>query len=115
MLTAYGSTTGHGSKFGPARAERRHWGLAHRSVARPAGHLFYIAYCPNRDPLDELTGIACSRWAIEECVQGARQGSGLDDYQIRRYPGWQNANMTLAMGTRAYLTGLRARELDTDT
>ncbi len=89
-------------------------GLAHRSVARPAGHLFYIAYCPAENTLDELTGISGSRWAIEECVQVARQESGLDDYQIRRYPGWPR-HMTLAGGAHTYLTGLRARELDTDT
>ena len=36
----------------------------------------------------------------------------LDDYQVRRYPGWHR-HMTLAMAAHACLTVLRARELDT--
>ena len=40
-----------------------------------------------RTTLDELIRIAGSRWAVEECFQTAKQECGLDDYQVRRYPG----------------------------
>ncbi|AEY85350.1 IS4 family transposase [Streptomyces hygroscopicus subsp. jinggangensis 5008] len=33
--------------------------------------------------------------AIEECFQSAKRGRGLDDYQVRRHPGWHR-RMTLA-------------------
>ncbi|MFE0420465.1 hypothetical protein [Streptomyces tendae] len=49
--------------------------------------------------------------AIEECFQSAKQECGLDDYQVRRYPGWHR-HMILAMAAHACLTVLRARELD---
>jgi hypothetical protein len=63
--------------------------------------------------MDDLIRIAGSRWAIEECFQSAKQECGLDDYQVRRYPGWHR-HMTLAMAAaHACLTVLRARELDT--
>ncbi|MFC8248573.1 hypothetical protein ACFUVZ_48285, partial [Streptomyces chartreusis] len=45
--------------------------------------------------------------------QTAKQECGLDDYQVRRYPGWHR-HMTLAMAAHACLTVLRARELDAD-
>ncbi|MEU3529063.1 hypothetical protein AB0E62_35290, partial [Streptomyces sp. NPDC038707] len=61
--------------------------------------------------LDELIRVAGSRWAIEECFQSAKQECGLDDYQVRRYPGWHR-HMTLAMAAHACLTVLRPRELD---
>ncbi|WP_431994954.1 IS701 family transposase [Streptomyces griseoflavus] len=93
------------------RPDRRHWVLARRSVARPQEISYYIAYCPAGTTLDDLIRIAGSRWAIEECFQSAKQECGLDDYQVRRYPGWHR-QMTLAVAAHACLTVLRARELD---
>uniref|UniRef100_UPI001F390686 IS701 family transposase n=1 Tax=Streptomyces sp. NRRL S-813 TaxID=1463919 RepID=UPI001F390686 len=95
------------------RSDRRHWVIARRSVARPQEISYYIAYCPAETTLDELIRIAGSRWAIEECFQSAKQECGLDDYQVRRYPGWHR-HMTLAMAAHACLTVLRARELDAE-
>jgi hypothetical protein len=63
--------------------------------------------------LDELIRVAGSRWAVEECFQTAKGECGLDDYQVRRYPGWHR-HMTLAMAAHACLTVLRARELETE-
>ncbi|RAJ47986.1 IS4 family transposase [Streptomyces sp. PsTaAH-130] len=93
------------------RPDRRHWVIARRSVARPQEISYYIAYCPAETTLDELIRIAGSRWAIEECSPSAKKECGLDDYQVRRYPGWHR-HMTLAMAAHACLTVLRARELD---
>lgn len=38
----------------------------------------------------------------------------MDDYQVCRYPGWHR-HMTLAMAAHAWLSVLRARQLDTET
>ncbi|MGX1894883.1 IS701 family transposase, partial [Streptomyces anulatus] len=95
------------------REDRRHWVIARRSVSRPQEISYHIAYCPAQTTLDELIRVADSRWAVEECFQTAKQECGLDDYQVRRYPGWHR-HITLAMAAHACLTVLRARELDTD-
>ncbi|MET7685971.1 hypothetical protein [Streptomyces sp. NPDC005423] len=95
------------------REDRRHWVLARRSVSRPEEISYYIAYCAADTTLDELIRIAGSRWAVEECFQTAKQECGLDDYQVRRYPG-RHPHMTLAMAAHACLTVLRARQLDAD-
>ncbi|WP_422641062.1 IS701 family transposase [Streptomyces formicae] len=95
------------------RPDRQHWVIARRSVGRPEEVSRYIAYCPAGTTLDELIRIAGSRWAVEECFQTAKGECGLDDYQVRRYPGWHR-HMTLAMAAHACLTVLRARELDTE-
>ncbi|MFB7025727.1 IS701 family transposase, partial [Streptomyces sp. NPDC056295] len=94
------------------REDRRHWVIARRSVRRPDEISYYIAYCPTGTTLDQLICVAGARWAVEECFQSAKQECGLDDYQVRRYPGWHR-HMTLAMAAHACLTVLRARELDT--
>lgn len=43
-----------------------------------------------------------SRWEIEECFQTAKNETGLDHYQVRRYDAWYR-HITLAMLARAYL------------
>ncbi len=93
------------------RPDRRHWVIARRSVRRPQEISYYIAYCPAGTTLDELIHIAGSRWAVEECFQTAKQECGLDDYQVRRYPGWHR-HITLAMAAHACLTVLRACAFD---
>ncbi len=55
--------------------------------------------------------MAGSRWAVEECFRTAKNECGLDDYQVRRYPGWHR-HITLPMAAHACLSVLRARELD---
>ena len=46
--------------------------------------------------------VAGSRWAIEECFQTAKNETGLDQYQVRRYDSWHR-HVTLAMLAAAYL------------
>ncbi len=70
------------------RGDRRHWAIARRSVSRPQEISYYIAYCPADTTLDQVIHVAGARWAVEECFQTAKQECGLDDYQVRRYPGW---------------------------
>ncbi|MFE3739249.1 IS701 family transposase [Streptomyces sp. NPDC059134] len=91
------------------RADRTHWALARRALGRPENIAYYIVYCQTRTGLDELIRVVDSRGALEECFRTARQECGLDDYQVRRYPGWHR-HMTLAMAAHACLAVLRARE-----
>ncbi|WP_033255927.1 IS701 family transposase [Kitasatospora phosalacinea] len=93
------------------RPDRRHWVLARRSITDPTRVAYYIAYAPAEATLNELIAVAGARWAIEECFQTAKGQCGLDDYQIRRYPGWYR-HITLAMATHAYLTVMRAQHLE---
>ena len=46
--------------------------------------------------------MAGSRWAVEECFQTAKNETGLDQYQVRRYDAWYR-HVTLAMLAHAYL------------
>ncbi|MFD7736657.1 IS701 family transposase [Kitasatospora phosalacinea] len=93
------------------RPDRRHWVLARRSITDPTRVAYYIAYAPAEATLNELIAVAGARWAIEECFQTAKGQCGLDDYQIRRYPGWYR-HITLAMAAHAYLTVMRAQHLE---
>ena len=43
-----------------------------------------------------------ARWAIEECFATAKNETGLDHYQVRRYDAWHR-HITLAMLAAAHL------------
>jgi SRSO17 transposase len=49
-----------------------------------------------------LIRVAGARWAIEECFQAAKNETGLDQYEVRGYPGWYRY-VTLAMLAHAFL------------
>ncbi|MFC5639724.1 transposase, partial [Streptomyces bullii] len=81
--------------------------LARRSLARLEEVAYYLAYAPAGTAVPELARIAGSRWAIEECFQSAKNECGLDQYEVRRYPGWYR-HIALAMLTHAYLAAMSA-------
>jgi hypothetical protein len=83
------------------RPGRGHWLLARRSIAD--GEIaYYVCYGPRRSTLVDLAVIAGSRWAIEELFQTAKNETGLDHYQVRRYDAWY-AHITLPMAAHAWL------------
>lgn len=81
------------------------WVLARRSLARPDEIAYYLAYAPAGTTVTELARIAGTRWAIEECFQAAKNECGLDQYEVRRYPGWYR-HIRLAMLARAFLAAI---------
>jgi SRSO17 transposase len=80
--------------------------LVRRSLARNAKDehelACYLCCAPAGTPDEELIRVAGSRWAVEECFQAAKNETGLDQYQVRRYDAWYR-HVTLAMLACAYL------------
>jgi SRSO17 transposase len=84
---------------------RGHWLLARRSIAEPGQTpeiAYYICFGPADTHLADLVRVAGSRWAIEECFQTAKNETGLDHYQVRRYEAWYR-HITLSMAAAAFL------------
>jgi len=69
---------------------------------------YYLAYAPTGTNVADLVRIADSRWAIEEAFQAAKNECGLDQYEVRRYPGWYR-HITLAMLAHAFLSAVAAQ------
>ncbi|RBQ21126.1 IS701 family transposase [Spongiactinospora rosea] len=65
-------------------------------------HAYYLCFGPSGTGIEQLAHIAGSHWAIEDCLQSAKNKVGLDQYQVRRYDGWHR-HITLAMLAHAYL------------
>jgi len=84
------------------RPDVGHWLLARRSVSDPNDIAYYICFGPAGTDLRELVRVAGSRWAIEESFQTAKNETGLDHYQVRRYEAWYR-HITLSMAAAAFL------------
>ena len=71
-----------------------YWLLARRSLANPAELSYYVCYGPAGTALEELVRVAGTRWAIEECFEGAK-GQSLPP----RRRGWDWINTKCGGGT----------------
>ncbi len=63
---------------------------------------YYLCAAPAGTEDEELIRVAGARWAVEECFQSAKNETGLDHYQVRRYDAWYR-HATLALLAHAYL------------
>jgi SRSO17 transposase len=87
-------------------ADAGHWLLARRSLNRNAkGDLelaFFRCWSPRPVTLPELVAVAGARWGIEDCFAEAKNETGLDHYQVRKYRAWYR-HVTLSMLAHAFL------------
>jgi SRSO17 transposase len=76
--------------------------LVRRSISKPSELAYYICRSSVPVPLAELVRVAGSRWGVEETFQFAKNETGLDHYQVRRYDAWYR-HITLSMLAAAFL------------
>jgi SRSO17 transposase len=80
----------------------QHLLLVRRSITKPSELAYYVCRSSTPVPLAELVRVAGSRWGVEETFQFAKNETGLDHYQIRRYDAWYR-HITLSMLAAAFL------------
>ncbi|WP_442875948.1 IS701 family transposase [Amycolatopsis sp. NBC_01488] len=76
--------------------------LVRRSISKPTELAYYICHSTYPVPVAELVRVAGSRWAVEETFQFAKNETGLDHYQVRKYQAWYR-HITLSMLAAAFL------------
>ncbi len=101
----------HASTTDDDEPSYRRWVLARRSIARPDEIAYYLAHATTGTTVKQLVTVAGSRWAIESCFQSAKNECGLDQYEVRRYPGWYR-HITLVMLAHAFLAVMAAQAGD---
>ena len=86
--------------------------LVRRALAPDAkGELelaFFLCSAPAGTTLAELVAVAGARWAAEDCLAEAKNETGLDHYQVRRYRAWYH-HVALPMLARAFPAVTAAR------
>jgi SRSO17 transposase len=76
------------------------------------GELAYLrCYSPTPVPLSALVRVTGQRWRIEENFQSAKELTGLDQHQVRRWTSWHRWT-TLAMLAHAFLAVATCAERD---
>jgi SRSO17 transposase len=63
---------------------------------------YFRCWSPRPVTLTELVAVAGARWAVEDCFAEAKNETGLDHYQVRRYRAWYR-HITLSMLAHAFL------------
>lgn len=63
---------------------------------------YFRCWSPRPVTLAELVAVAGARWAVEDCFAEAKNETGLDHYQVRRYRAWYR-HITLSMLAHAFL------------
>jgi SRSO17 transposase len=81
--------------------------LVRRSLDERREMSAYVVFARLETRLTQIVRAAGARWAIEECFETAKGEVGLDQYEVRSWPGWHR-HITLAMLAHAYLTVTRA-------
>lgn len=74
---------------------------------------YFVVFAPAGTPLQTLVTVAGMRWTIEECFETGKQEVGLDEYEVRHWPGWYR-HITLAMLALAFLTVTRQQAVQAE-
>jgi SRSO17 transposase len=67
---------------------------------------YYLSNAPADTPLLTLAQVAAARWVIETEIQTAKGETGLDEYEVRSWPGWHH-HITLGLLAGAFLLTLQ--------
>lgn len=79
------------------------WLLMRRGIEEdPAELAYYLAYGPKETPVHELIRIVGRRWQVEDSFEAAKGEVGLDEYEVRKWEGWQR-HITLCLLAHAFL------------
>jgi SRSO17 transposase len=76
--------------------------LVRRSIAQEPELKYHRSNAPAEVPLEKLAAVRGTRWAIEEDIQSAKGGCGLDEYETRGWVGWHH-HTALSMVALAFL------------
>ena len=83
--------------------------LVRRSLKADGKLTAYLVYARCGTGLATLVSVAGRRWCIETCFEAAKNEVGLDDYEVRSWPGWYR-HVTLSMWALALLSVVRAAQ-----
>src|ERR671912_1756660 len=83
------------------------WLLMRRSIEEPEQIAYYLCYGPAHTSVHELIRIAGRRWVIEDSFEAAKGEVGLEEYEVRKWDGWQR-HITLCLLAHAYLGVVRS-------
>ena len=67
------------------------WLVIKRTIEESPTYYYYISNAPVSTRLKTFVWLSGIRWAIEQCFEETKSELGMDQYEVRKYAGWNHA------------------------
>ena len=84
------------------------WLIIRRTIGTEPLYRYFISNAPVSTRLLTFVWLSGLRWPIEQCFEEAKEELGMDQYEVRKYPGW-NHHMLTCMLAHFFLWHLKIR------
>ena len=84
------------------------WLIIKRTLGNDPTYYYYISNAPENTHLKTFVWLSGIRWAIEQCLEETKSELGMDQYEVRKLPGWKH-HMLTCMLAHFFLWHLKIR------
>lgn len=84
------------------------WLLVRRTLEKEPRYSFFLSNAPSHTKLNRLVWLSGVRWAIRRCMAETRDFLAMEQYEVRKYPGW-NRHMLICMLAHFFLWHMQIR------
>jgi len=84
------------------------WLLIRRTLEKEPQYSFFISNALLSTKLDKFIWLSGLRWSIEQCFEETKTELGMDQYEVRKFTGWQHHILT-SMLAHYFLWHLKVR------
>lgn len=84
------------------------WLIIKRTLGDNPTYYYYISNAPESTKLKTFVWLSGLRWAIEQCFEETKSELGMDQYEVRKYTGW-NHHILTCMLSHFFLWHLKIR------
>ncbi len=84
------------------------WLVIKRTIGDNPSYSYYISNAPASARLKTFVWLSGMRWAIEQCFEETKTELGMDQYEVRKYAGW-NHHILTCMLAHFFLWHLKIR------
>src|SRR5262249_38286868 len=88
--------------------KRTVWLVIKRTIEGEPTYSYYISNAPVSTPLRTFVWLSGVRWAVEQAFEESKTELGMDQYEVRKYPGWHH-HMLTTMLAHFFLWHLKLR------
>jgi SRSO17 transposase len=74
------------------------WLLVRRTIGEEPQYSYFLSNAPASIKLPTLIWLSGLRWAIEQCFEETKTELGMDQYEVRKFPGWHHHILTCMLG-----------------
>lgn len=74
--------------------EKTVWLVIRRTLEPTPTYSYFISNAPVSTRLKTFVWLSGIRWAIEQCFEETKSELGMDQYEVRKYPGWSHHILT---------------------